>query len=107
MPQVHPVPLALVGVSPAGNVSVTVAVPLLAAVPLFAAVSVYVPVPPCVKFPVCDLVSVRSGALTPVPLWKKSTEAVKAGDGLPELPPYTPTLFTVKACVNDPALVNV
>jgi len=48
----HPVPLAVVGVSPVGSVSVTYTiVPFVAPSPLLVTVSVNVPVPPRVSVP--------------------------------------------------------
>src|SRR5438445_769798 len=60
--QLHPVPLMALAVKPLGNVSVTVAVPLVGPVPTLLAVMVYVAaVCPCVKFPVWVLVILKSG----------------------------------------------
>src|SRR5947207_6044552 len=60
--QVHPVPVALVGVRPRGRVSLTVTTPLVAPNKLtFETVIVKLAVEPRVKFPTWDLLSVRSG----------------------------------------------
>jgi hypothetical protein len=49
------------GVKPAGNVSVTVTIPLVAPAPLLRTTSVYIaPVCSKVKMPVCDFVIARS-----------------------------------------------
>ena len=62
---VHPVPLAPVGVSPVGSVSVTVTVvPFVAPSPLFVTVSVNVPVLPRVSVPLLAVfTSVNDGAV--------------------------------------------
>jgi hypothetical protein len=64
---VQPVPVPLANVSPAGNVSVTVMVPLLAPKPPLVTVRVYcAPCWPCVKpLPTCAFEIVRSGAPPP------------------------------------------
>ena len=65
MPQVQPVPDALVGVRPAGTVSLIVTVPAVAPAPELVTTIVYVaPIWPCVKLPACVLVSVRSAGAT-------------------------------------------
>lgn len=58
---VHPVPVSPVAVKPAGNVSITVAAPLVAAVPALVTVIANVPPWPWVKLPVWIDVTVRSG----------------------------------------------
>ncbi len=59
----QPVPVPLANISPVGNVSVTVMVPLLAAIPPLVTVRVYcAPCWPCVKpLPTCAFEIVRSG----------------------------------------------
>src|SRR6185295_14300996 len=61
MPQLQPMPVAAVGVRPAGTVSLTVTVPDVAPAPELVTVIAYVaPVWPCVKLPECVLLIVRS-----------------------------------------------
>src|SRR5260370_912680 len=58
----QPVPVPLANVNPAGNVSVTVMVPVVAALPPLVTVRVYCAPWPCVKLvPTCALAIVRSG----------------------------------------------
>ena len=63
--QDHPVPLIAVAARPAGNVSTTVTVPTVASVPILFTVREYAaPICPSRKLPECDLVTVKSGAIT-------------------------------------------
>lgn len=62
MVQTQPLPLALVGVRPAGNESLIVTLEFVPASPLFVTLIEYVPLEPLVEFPVCDFVTVKSGA---------------------------------------------
>jgi hypothetical protein len=64
MVQDQPVPVAAVGVKPAGSVSVTVTVPVVEMFPPFEAVSVNEPVLPRTNEPVWAPVTVRSDAET-------------------------------------------
>jgi hypothetical protein len=59
--QVQPLPVAVPGVKPVGNVSVTVIGAIVAPSPLFATSSKYVPVVPRMKLPVWDFEIVKSG----------------------------------------------
>jgi hypothetical protein len=62
---VHPVPLIAVAERPTGNVSTTVTVPTVPSDPILFTVSEYTaPISPSRKLPVCDLVIVKSGAIT-------------------------------------------
>src|SRR4029077_17403764 len=62
IPQPHPVPDAVEGVSPAGSVSETVTKPLEATGPMLLTFTLYLPVEPRTNDPTCDLAIVRSGA---------------------------------------------
>ncbi len=91
MPQLQPLPLAPVGVRPAGTESIAVIVPKLAAVPALEIVIVYAAATPAVKFPVWLLAIARSGAVTVT--WVGWTPAVPGSSLTPvsELPRLWPT----------------
>lgn len=108
--QVQPVPLIAVAVSPLGNVSVTVTVPLVEPVPLFVTVKTNcAPVCACVKLPVCVLVIDRSAART-----SRDADAVFPVPPLPEVtlpvvltfvPAVTPLTLTENTQELDDAIV--
>lgn len=83
MLQLQPVPLAAVGVRPAGNVSVTVTVaPVVGPLPLFLTVNVNVAVPPRVSVAALDVLVMSSDGAVTVDVALAQLIAVHAAPGV-------------------------